>query len=84
MANKKKTVMMRSSERIRRLPGIYCGLAILIGFMLSISVEAKADASKVYQIVYEATLDPKTRRAHVSLTLTQPRRLVTSRVRTSR
>ena len=70
--------MMRPSERIRRLPGIYCGLAILIGFMLSISVEAKADASKVYQIVYEATLDPKTRRAHVSLTLTQPRQLVRS------
>lgn len=78
MVEKNKAVLMKPSERIRRLPSIYCSLVILFGFILSIGAKADVDTSTAYQIAYEATLDPETRRAHVSLTITQPRQLVRS------
>lgn len=66
--------------RIRRgvLLGICCCVALLTGFIKSATAQDVVDPTKVYEIVYGATLDPKTGLANVSLTLKQPRRLVRS------
>jgi hypothetical protein len=60
------------------LRGVCCCIALLTGFIASTSAQDSVDPAKVYEIVYGATLDPKTGLANVSLTLKQPRRLVRS------
>ncbi len=66
--------------RTRRgvLLGLCCCVALLAGFIKSATAQAIVDPAKVYEIVYGATLDPKTGLGNVSLTLKQPRRLVRS------
>jgi hypothetical protein len=65
-------------EKVRILVGVCCCIAILWGFIPSARADDGVDTAKVYQIVYGATLDPKTGQAHASLTIKQPRRLVRS------
>ncbi len=50
----------------------------LTGFVACANAKEDVDPTKVYQIVYGATLDPKTGLANVSVTIKQPRRLVRS------
>jgi hypothetical protein len=50
----------------------------LTGFVAPANAQDGVDPAKIYEIVYGATLDPKTGLANVSLTLKQPRRLVRS------
>ncbi len=51
---------------------------MLTGYSVAARSQDAVDATKVYEIVYGAELDPKTGLAHVTLTLSQPRRLVRS------
>lgn len=65
----------------RRLPlwyGVWCCVALLVGYTTAAAAQQKADPAKVYQVIYGATLDPKSGLANVTLTLKQPRRLVRS------
>ncbi len=64
--------------RSRILLGIGCCLALLLGASAAPRAQNAVDPAKVYQMVYGATLDPKTGLANVTLTLDQPRRLVRS------
>jgi hypothetical protein len=61
-----------------RLAGICCCVAILSSPATYSRAGEKIDPAKVYQVVYEANLDPVTGQAHASLTLTQPRQLIRS------
>jgi hypothetical protein len=65
---------------IRRgvLFGICCCVALLTGFIKSATAAEDVDPTKVYQIVYGATLDPKSGLANVTVTIKQSRRLVRS------
>jgi predicted metalloprotease with PDZ domain len=60
------------------LAGVCCCIAILIGTVNNAWADSDVDPAKVYQLVYEATLDPGTGHAHVSMSLTQHRQLVRS------
>lgn len=51
---------------------------MLLGCIACASANNSVDEDKVYQILYEATLDPKTGQAHVKLTVDQSRHLVRS------
>ncbi len=63
---------------LHTLLGVCCCIALLMGFTASAMAQKSVDPAKVYNIVYGATLDPKTGLANVTLTLEQPRRLVRS------
>jgi predicted metalloprotease with PDZ domain len=60
------------------LHGLSWCVLFLSGFIACAPAAEDVDPTKVYQIVYGATLDPKTGLANVSVTIEQPRRLVRS------
>lgn len=64
--------------KVRILAAVFFCFSILFAFIPSTTAEEAIDAAKVYQIVYEATLNPATGQAHVTLRLDQPRQLVRS------
>lgn len=64
--------------KVRILAAVFFCFSILFGFSLPSMAEDDVDTAKVYQVVYGATLDPKTGQAQASLTIKQPRRLVRS------
>jgi len=70
------TVLARRGLHI--LLGVCCCVALLAGRIAPAAAQNDVDPAKVYQLVYGATLDPKARVAHATLTLKQPRRLVRS------
>jgi predicted metalloprotease with PDZ domain len=56
-----------------------CGCVLfLAGFIASATAAEDVDPTKVYKIVYGATLDPKTGLANVTVTIEQPRSLLRS------
>ena len=65
-------------KQLRTLFGAFICATILTGYASSATAKNDADATKVYQMVYSATLDPKTGQAHASVTLKQHRQLVRS------
>lgn len=69
---------LRDRRRLHMLACIFCLAAIQAGGIASARGDAGIDPDKVYQVVYEASLDPATGHAHASLSIKQPRRLVRS------
>ncbi|MGY8860329.1 MAG: hypothetical protein ACKVHM_09530, partial [Pseudomonadales bacterium] len=65
-------------KQLRTLFGAFICATILTGYASSATAKNDADATKVYQMVYSATLDPKTGQAHASVILKQHRQLVRS------
>lgn len=67
--------LLRATPVARVFAGLLFCAALLAGLCATVSA---ADSSKVYQVVYRATLDPKSGLANASLSIDQPRRLVRS------
>ncbi|MDE0930563.1 MAG: hypothetical protein OSA77_07740 [Halioglobus sp.] len=65
-------------KRLRILCGAFICATLLTAYASSATARNDADATKVYQMLYSATLDPKTGQAHASVTLKQHRQLVRS------
>ena len=65
-------------KRLRILCGAFICATLLTAYASSATAKNDADATKVYQMFYSATLDPKTGQAHASVTLKQHRQLVRS------
>ncbi len=65
-------------KQLRTLFGAFICATILTGYASSATAKNDADATKVYQMVYSATLDPMTGQAHASVALKQHRQLVRS------
>jgi hypothetical protein len=73
-AIRSSTIKLRRKIRL----GIYGCMMFLTGFIASATGAEDVDPTKVYQIVYGATLDPETGLANASVTIKQSRRLVRS------
>jgi len=68
-----------NSRGRRRLPaGVWCCIALLAWPLATLGKTAGSAATRVYEVIYRATLNPETGNAQVSLLLTQPGPLVSS------
>ena len=65
-------------SRLRFMIGLFFSAAVLVGNIACALASQDIDSGKIYKILYQATLDPETGLAHVSMTLDQPRQLVRS------
>lgn len=74
----KTPVSAIARKRLRILFGIFIFTLLLPAYASSATANNDADPTKIYQMVYSATLDPKSGQAHVSVTLKQHRQLLRS------
>ena len=74
----KTPVSTIARKRLRILFGIFIFTLLLPACASSAIANNGADSTKRYQMIYSATLDPKTGQAHASVTLKQHRQLVRS------
>ena len=73
-----KQVLSITRKRLRILLSAFFCATVLTACVSSASAKDIADSKKVYQMVFSASLDPKSGQAHASVTLKQHRQLVRS------
>ncbi len=74
----KKQVVSITRKRLQTLLSAFLCATVVTAYVSSAIAKNIADTKKVYQMVFSASLDPKSGQAHASVTLKQHRQLVRS------